>query len=124
LGDTPALLADTNGQQIWSQILACAVKIVISPDSHLNAESAEDNDNDAEIGYDASFSLLHFAKRPAVDPFPDVQDAGATLVKSMQTICASHPGQFAPLIQQGLSVDPKLSAGFESLCQKSGVYLA
>lgn len=124
LCDTPALLADTNGQQIWSQILACAVKIVISPDSHLNAESAEDNDNDAEIGYDASFSLLHFAKRPAVDPFPDVQDAGATLVKSMQTICASHPGQFAPLIQQGLSVDPKLSAGFESLCQKSGVYLA
>jgi len=124
LCDTPALLADTNGHQIWSQILACAVKIVISPDSHLTGVSAEDNDNDAEIGYDASFSLLHFAKRPAVDPFPEVQDAGASLAKSMQTICASHPGVFAPLIQQGLSVDPKLSAGFESLCQKSGVYLA
>ena len=124
LCDTPALLHDANGQQIWSQILACTVKIVISPDSHLNAASGEDDDNDAEIGYDASFSLLHFAKRPAVDPFPEVQDAGASLAKAMQSVCASHPGKFAPLIQQGLSVDPKLSAGFEGLCQKSGVQLA
>eukprot|EP00581_Thalassiosira_minuscula_P013061 CAMPEP_0183727082 /NCGR_PEP_ID=MMETSP0737-20130205/24807_1 /TAXON_ID=385413 /ORGANISM="Thalassiosira miniscula, Strain CCMP1093" /LENGTH=929 /DNA_ID=CAMNT_0025958619 /DNA_START=28 /DNA_END=2817 /DNA_ORIENTATION=- len=72
LCETPALLADTNGQQIWTQILACAVKIVCSPESHLNSLSVQDNDDDAEIGYDATFSVLHFATRPSSDPFPEV----------------------------------------------------
>ncbi len=124
LRDTPALLETTKGRQIWSQILACTVKIVISPDSHLTTASGEDDDNEAEIGYDASCSLLHFARRPAVDPFPEVQDAGILLAKAIQRVCASNPGKIAPLIQQGLSVDPRLSAGFERLCQRSGVQLA
>mmetsp|Transcript_1332 Transcript_1332/g.2876 ORF Transcript_1332/g.2876 Transcript_1332/m.2876 type:complete len:983 (+) Transcript_1332:67-3015(+) len=124
LCETPALLADANGQQIWSQILFCAVKIVCSPDSHLGALSAQDNDDDAEIGYDATFSVLHFATRPARDPFPEVQDAGASLVRSVGGLCASHPGQITPMIARGLSPDPKLSAGFDGLCQKAGVQLS
>ena len=124
LADTPALLADANGQQIWAQILACAVKITCSPESHLNSLSSQDNDDDAEIGYDATFSVLHFASRPAKDPFPNVQDAGASLVQSVGHLCASHPGKITPLIAQGLSPDPKLSAGFGVLCQKAGVQLA
>ncbi|KAL7539729.1 hypothetical protein ACHAXR_009544 [Thalassiosira sp. AJA248-18] len=124
LCETPALLADTNGQQIWSQLLACAVKIVCSPESHLTSLSVQDNDDDAEIGYDATFSVLHFATRPARDPFPDVQDAGALLVQSVGKLCASRPGQITPLITQGLSPDPKLSAGFDGLCQKAGVQLS
>jgi len=124
LCETPALLADANGQQIWSQILACAVKIACSPESHLNSLSVQDNDDDAEIGYDATFSVLHFATRPARDPFPEVQDAGASLVQSVGKLCASHPGQVTPLIAQGLSSDQKLSAGFDGLCQKAGVQLS
>jgi len=124
LADTPALLADANGQQIWTQILACAVKIICSPESHLNSLLSQENDDDAEIGYDATFSVLHFATRPAKDPFPNVQDAGASLVQSVGQLCASHPGQITPLIAQGLSPDPKLSAGFSVLCQKAGVQLA
>lgn len=123
LCETPALLADTNGQQIWSQLLACAVKIVCSPESHLSSLSVQENDDDAEIGYDATFSVLHFATRPARDPFPDVQDASASLVQSLGKLCAAHPGQVTPLIAQGLSPDPKLSAGFDGLCQKAGVQL-
>lgn len=123
LCETPALLADTNGQQIWSQLLACAVKIVCSPESHLSSLSVQENDDDAEIGYDATFSVLHFATRPARDPFPDVQDAGASLVQSLGKLCAAHPGQVTPLIAQGLSPDPKLSSGFDGLCQKAGVQL-
>ena len=123
LCETPALLADTNGQQIWSQLLSCAVKIVCSPESHLSSLSVQENDDDAEIGYDATFSVLHFATRPARDPFPDVQDAGASLVQSLGKLCAAHPGQVTPLIAQGLSPDPKLSSGFDALCQKAGVQL-
>lgn len=123
LCDTPPLLADANGQQIWTQLLSCAVKIVCSSDSHLNSLSVQENDDDAEIGYDATFSVLHFATRPARDPFPDVQDAGASLVQSLGKLCASHPGKITPMITQGLSPDPKLSAGFDGLCQKTGVQL-
>ena len=124
LSETPALLADANGQQIWSQALACAVKIVCSSESHLNSLSVEENDDDAEIGYDAQFSKLHFATRPAKDPFPEVQDAAMNLVQSVGQLCASRPGQITPLITTGLSPDPKLSAGFEGLCQKAGVRLS
>lgn len=124
LCDTPALLADANSQQIWSQVLACVVKIIISPDSHLNALSVEGNDDDAEIGYDATFSVLHFAIRPVKDPFPDVPDASVMLAQSLSKLCATHPGQLAPLIQQGLQSDVKLGPGLESLCQKVGVSLS
>lgn len=124
LCETPALLADANGQQIWSQILACAVRIVCSSESHLNSLAVEDNDDDAEIGYDATFSVLHFAVRPAKDPFPDVRDPGTSFVQAVGKLCMSHPGQITPLISQGLSPDPKLSGGFESLCRNAGVQLS
>jgi len=124
LADTPALLEDANGQHIWTQILACAIKIVCSPESHFNSVFTQDNDDDAEIGYDATFSVLHFATRPPKDPFPNVHDAGASLVQSVGKLCASRPGQITSLITQGLSPDPKLSAGFDALCQKAGVQLS
>lgn len=120
---TPALLADTSKREIWSQILGCAVKIIVSPDSHLNALTSEGNDDDVEIGYDATFSVLHFALRPARDPFPDIIDSGASLVQLLSQLCAAQSGQLTPLIQQGLQSDPKMSAGLEHLCQKAGVSL-
>ena len=120
---TPSILADPNKTSIWSQILGCAVKIIVSPDFHLNALSVEGNDDDVEIGYDATFSVLHFALRTLKDPFPEVADASTNLVQSLSQLCASQPGQLTPLIQQGLQGDPKMGAGLESLCQKAGVTL-
>ncbi|KAL7465328.1 hypothetical protein ACHAXS_005653 [Conticribra weissflogii] len=124
LCETPALLADATAQNIWSQIICCAVKIVVSPDSHLNALSTDGDDDDVEIGYDATYSVLHFAARPARDPFPDVSDASIMLAQSLHRLCASHPGQFTPLIQRGFESDPKLGAGLESLCLRAGVSLS
>lgn len=124
LCETPALLADANAQNIWSQIVCCAVKIVVSPDSHLDSLSADGDDDDVEIGYDATYSVLHFAARPARDPFPDVPDASIMLAQSLHQLCASHPGRFTPLIQKGFESDPKLGAGLESLCLRAGVSLS
>ncbi|KAL7519691.1 hypothetical protein ACHAWX_004448 [Stephanocyclus meneghinianus] len=122
LCEAPALLVNANGTQAWSQILACVLNIIMSPDSHLNALTLEEND-DAEIGYDATFSVLHFAIRPVKDPFADVEDAGLAFVKSLSQLCASQPGQFTPLIQQCLQTEPKMSIGLERLSQNAGVTL-
>ena len=122
LCETPALLSDPNGQQIWGQALACAVKIVCSPESHLNSLSAEGNDDDVEIGYDATFSLLHFATRPSRDPFPEVADASTSLIQGVGLVSSSSPGQLTPILAQCLQ-DPKLRSGFDALCQKAGVQL-
>ena len=95
-----------------------------SSGSSLNSLSVQENDDDAEIGHNATFSVLHFDTRPAKDPFAEVQDAGALLVQLVGQLCASHPGQITPMITQGLLPDPKLSAGFDGLCQKAGVQLS
>jgi len=122
LCETPALLADANTQQIWAQALAGAIAIVTNPNAHIGtAFSADDDADEAEIGYDATFSRLHFATRPAVDPFPEVHDPSLVLVQSLHQLFASQPGKFPPLVQAGLHSDPKLIAGFESLFSKAGL---
>eukprot|EP00804_Cyclotella_cryptica_P016814 CCRYP_001807-RB/>CCRYP_001807-RB protein AED:0.02 eAED:0.02 QI:1248/1/1/1/1/0.66/3/146/675 len=122
LCEAPAILASPNGTEVWSHILSCVLKIIFSPDSHLNALTSEDSD-DAEIGYDATFSVLHFATHPVKDPFADVEDASVSFVKSLSQLCASQPGQVTPLIQQCLQSDPKMSVGLENLSQNAGVTL-
>ena len=117
LCETPRMLADAQGQQIWSQVLAATMRIITNPNAHIGtAFSAGDDDSlEMEIGYDATFSRLHFAARPAQDPFPEVQDASTAMVQSLHRLFTSQPGKFPPLIQAGLHEDPKLSAGFEHL---------
>lgn len=127
LCDTPALLVDASGQQIWSQGLAGVMRILTSPDSHLGtsvtSSSNADYDDEIEIGYDATFSRLHFAARPVRDPFPEVADLSLMLVQSLHALCKSQPGKLQPLIQQGLQSDPKLSGGLEIMFQKAGLSL-
>jgi len=124
LCETPALLADANCQQIWAQALAGAIKIIASSSSYLsNSTSAGDDDDEVEIGYDATFSRLHFAARLATDPFPEVNDAAIALAQSLHKLSASQPGKLSPLIQQGLQNDAKLAASLESLFNKAGVNL-
>eukprot|EP00566_Odontella_aurita_P003278 CAMPEP_0113547256 /NCGR_PEP_ID=MMETSP0015_2-20120614/12254_1 /TAXON_ID=2838 /ORGANISM="Odontella" /LENGTH=984 /DNA_ID=CAMNT_0000447789 /DNA_START=9 /DNA_END=2963 /DNA_ORIENTATION=+ /assembly_acc=CAM_ASM_000160 len=125
LCETPALLSDPSAQQIWTQALAGVMKIIINPNGHIGgaagANAADDDDFEVEIGYDATYSRLHFAARPAVDVFPEVKDPALTLAQSLHALCSSQPGKFPPLIQHGLQSDPKLSAGLESLFQKAGL---
>lgn len=120
---TPSLLKDISKVEVWCEVLRCVVMIVISPDSHLSTLTLtpEGNIDDVEIGYGATFSVLHFALHPAKDPFSDISDASTTLIESLSQLCSAQPGRLTPLIQQGLQSDPKMSSGLESLCKKLGV---
>eukprot|EP00586_Coscinodiscus_wailesii_P008972 CAMPEP_0172520780 /NCGR_PEP_ID=MMETSP1066-20121228/292199_1 /TAXON_ID=671091 /ORGANISM="Coscinodiscus wailesii, Strain CCMP2513" /LENGTH=996 /DNA_ID=CAMNT_0013303589 /DNA_START=78 /DNA_END=3069 /DNA_ORIENTATION=- len=125
--ETPALLADANGQQIWSQSLLVLIKIILSPEYQQGFKTSDDTqDNDdftVDMGYDTSYSKLHFASRPVMDLFPDIKDAGLALVQSLVKLCQSEPGKYRGLIQQALSGDPKLGAGLEGLVRGAGLSL-
>lgn len=122
--ETPALLADANGQQIWAQTLAAVMKILSSPNTHVGTVAkVDDADFEVEIGYDATYSRLHFASQPVIDPFPEVKDPSLALAQSLHALCASQPGKFPPLIQQGLQADPKLAASLETMFHKAGLSL-
>uniref|UniRef100_A0A7S1Z2N2 Exportin-2 C-terminal domain-containing protein n=1 Tax=Trieres chinensis TaxID=1514140 RepID=A0A7S1Z2N2_TRICV len=127
LCETPTLLADTNTEQIWAQILAGTMKIITNPQARMGLSAgagAEDADyEETEIGYDAAFSRLHFAARAVLDPFPEAKDPAVDFAKGLYGLCSRNPGKFPPLIQHALQADPKLAAGLESLVQKAGVSL-
>jgi exportin-2 (importin alpha re-exporter) len=123
LCDTPpALLSDDNGKKIWAQVLAAVVTMVTSPSWSNSA--GDDEDQEVEIGYDATYSGLTFARKALDDPFADIADPIAVFVKSLHTLSTSQPGVITPIIQQGLGSDPKLSSGLQSMFQKSGLQLA
>lgn len=120
--ETPALLADSAGQQIWTRVLACIMKSMTSVG--LEAKDGEEEEFAIDVSYDATYSKLHFAATPVADPFCDVSDVSLLLARSLHTLCQSQPGKFPPLIQQGLQSDEKLMANFSSLMQKSGLGLS
>ena len=129
LCDTPAILVDDSGKQIWSQVLAGVMMIVTNPNANLSASAAssatDDGDyEEAEIGYDATYSRLHFASRPSPDPFPELVDPLMELVRSLHGLCTSRQtGEIMTLIRHGLQADQKLLVGLESLFQKAGLNL-
>mmetsp|Transcript_61393 Transcript_61393/g.73848 ORF Transcript_61393/g.73848 Transcript_61393/m.73848 type:complete len:977 (+) Transcript_61393:114-3044(+) len=122
IGNTPLLLTDINGQRIWSQCLSCVLKILISPDSNISASSDVDNEeNETEISYDPTYSRLHFASIPKVDPFAEVKDPAQDLVKSLHVLSTSQPGVVSQLIQQASQSDPKFVAYLQSMFQKANL---
>lgn len=121
LCDAPALLANDDGKQIWAQTFATAVAILTS--TTFSTGDVDDREAEIEVAYDATFSQLSLASKTADDPFPSVTDPVEMFTKEMEKLSASRPGVLAPIIQVGLSFDPKLSSGFQSLCQKTGVQL-
>jgi exportin-2 (importin alpha re-exporter) len=124
LCEMPSLLADNNGQQIWCQTLAGLVTVLTSATFKSGATEAEVDDDVLDTQYDAQFSKLASTGVKVEDLFPEVPDSSATFVQSIQRLSASHPGMLMPLIHQGLSSDPKLAAGLESLFQVAGVRLS
>jgi exportin-2 (importin alpha re-exporter) len=121
LCDTPDLLSDSNGKQIWAQTVAGALTILTS--SSFSVQAADDDEGEIEIGYDATYSGLTFARKKLDDPFPEVADPVSTFLQALNTLSASRPGVLLPIIHEGLRSDPKLLSGLEALLQKSGVQL-
>ena len=126
LCDTPALLSDANGRQVWSHLAAMVVSMLTSAGaSFVDASAtADDAPVEIEISYDSAYSNLHFAKKPVDDPFSEIADPGLLFLQSLQKLSSSHPGCIQPMIQQGLQSDPKLSAGLERMLTKAGIRLA
>mmetsp|Transcript_36288 Transcript_36288/g.87897 ORF Transcript_36288/g.87897 Transcript_36288/m.87897 type:complete len:977 (+) Transcript_36288:29-2959(+) len=121
LCETPALLADDNVKKIWAQTFASVVGILSS-----NTFSANDVDADEpeiEIAYDASYSQLSLATKKAHDPFPHVADPMAMFKESLEQLNTAHPGVLSPIVQLGVSSDPKIASGFQSICQRTGLRL-
>jgi exportin-2 (importin alpha re-exporter) len=120
--ETPALLADDTGRQIWGLALKGAVTVLASPSLKITPDLSLEDDMEVEITYDATFSRLHYAYKPIDEYFPEVADPSATFVQSLQRLCASKP-PIIGLIQQSLGGDPKLQLSFESMCAQAGVQL-
>lgn len=122
LCETPALLADANVQQMWAQTLASLVTVLSSPTFTAAANVVVDAEAEtaSEMQYDSQYSKLTNVFVMVEDPFPEVADASAFFVQSLQRLMASQPGQLMPLIQR----DPKLVTGLDSLFQQNGVRLA
>jgi len=117
LCETPSLLNDSVGQQIWLEALKAVTKILSSEESHWGTTSDE-VDQDAEISYDPTFSRLHFASRPPLDPFSGIQNPAKTFVTSLGQARASNAAVVQSLMQQGQQSDPKTFTTLDHLMSK------
>jgi hypothetical protein len=84
---------------------------------------AGDDEGEIEIGYDAQFSRLVHARREVEDPFPEIADPSAFFVQSLHRLLSSRQGQLLPLIQEGMSSDPKLYSGLDAMFRNAGLAL-
>lgn len=114
LCECPSLLEDSNGQQLWLESLSSITKILTSHQSVLNSAGADIVDDSAEIGYDPTFSRLHFASRPQLDPFESI-NVTQIFTRSFHNLMTTSGGVIRPLIQQGQVSDPKTFSAFEKL---------
>lgn len=119
--ETPALLSNENSKQIWGKVVAAVVFLLASPD--IGQANVNDGPQEVEITYDASFSSLHFARRPVDDVFAEVTDPARAFAQALHQLSSSQPGQLQPIIQAALAEDPKLASGLDSLLRGNGVTL-
>jgi exportin-2 (importin alpha re-exporter) len=118
--ETPALLADDNAKKLWGETVATIVFLLSSPDM---GQAPDDGPIETEITSDAGYSVLINARRPVEDPFAEVADPMRSFAQALALLSTSHPGQLQPIIQQSLSVDPKLAGGLENMLRNAGVSL-
>jgi len=125
LCESPALLADAEGQKAWTSTLVGVVTLLVSETFQKVAEATTmDDEPEMETGYDAQFSKLMYAKKEIEDPFPEVADPRALFVQSLHGVLSgSSGGQLMPLVQAGLGVDPKLGSGLDAMFQNAGLRL-
>jgi exportin-2 (importin alpha re-exporter) len=118
--ETPSLLSTPAGKQVWMQALIAAAKILTSQESYLGA-SANDGDQDVEIGYDPTMSRLNFASRPPLDPFSSISNVAQAFGRALGKARTANAAVVAPLMQQGQQLDPKAFAMLEGILSKAGV---
>jgi hypothetical protein len=102
------------------QALIAAAKILTSQESYLGA-SANDGDQDVEIGYDPTMSRLNFASRPPLDPFSSISNVAQAFGRALGKARTANAAVVAPLMQQGQQLDPKAFAMLEGILSKAGV---
>lgn len=123
LCESPSLLADGNGQKAWAETLAGLVTLLTSSTFTTVVVTNVDDEPEFETGYDAHFSRLVHAGKAVEDPFPEVNDPIVLFVQSLHKMLSTDSGRWLPLIQQGLSSDPKLASGLDLMFQQAGLKL-
>jgi len=119
LGDlSTKLLGTAEGKQVFAQIILAVVSVLASPTF---SKEEKDLPEETPMVYDATFSRLKYAQQLPNDPFMTVTDPLDFFLAALTNLSASHPGVLAPLIQQGLGNEPKLSEYFQSKCQSKCV---
>jgi exportin-2 (importin alpha re-exporter) len=127
VADSPLLLQDPTGLKAWAQTVEIVVSILTSSDSSsfstLHVDDVDEAADAFDVTYDSAYSSLQFAGKSKEDPFPDVTDPAMAFIQALHAACSSQPGRLLPVIQEGLSADPKLSAGLDTMLSKAGVTL-
>ena len=118
--ETPSLLSDATGQQIWMQALIATTKILTSQESYLGAPT-DNGDQDAEIGYDPTMSRLNFATRSPLDPFSNITNVAQYFARALGQARAANGAAIQQLMQQGQNVDPKTFSALEGILSKVGM---
>jgi hypothetical protein len=121
LTDTPDLLQDDNGRQLWASTVATIMSLLTNSVAAGSEVPEDDSSMEIEISSDASFSRLFFARRPVEDPFADVADPSAAFARVLHQLSMAHPGQLQSILQQ---LDPKIVASVNALLQQAGLHLA
>ncbi len=119
--ETPTLMNDAEGQEIWIMALVALVKIISSQAAFFGTP-VEDLDQTAEIGYDPTFSKLHFATRLPLDPFSDMKDPVGTFASSLKQMCSTQ-ASMTSLIQRGLQSDQKVHVMLQDIMSKKGLQI-
>jgi exportin-2 (importin alpha re-exporter) len=119
--ETPSLLSDATGQQTLLRALTSLVKI-LSTQAAFFGKAVEELDQTVEIGYDPTFSKLHFATRAPIDPFSEIKDPVGAFATTMSQAISSN-ASLSTFMQQGSQSDPKTFASLQGIMHKAGLHI-
>jgi exportin-2 (importin alpha re-exporter) len=123
LCECPSIWSDENGQKAWIGSLAGLVTLVTSTTYKNSTSTLYPDETETEVGYDAQYSRLVQATKNVEDPFPSIDDPVMYFVQSLHTTLQNNSTILLPLVQHGLSDDPKIQAGLTSMFHQAGLKL-
>jgi len=109
------------GFDIQSEIICCAIKIILSPNFYRDALSSDGDDDYVEIRYDATYPVLHFAAMPSSDPSPDVSDATTKLAQMLRELSDERHHLFTFLMEK-CHLETTSFSKLQSLLVEAGVW--
>lgn len=119
LCETPALLVMPY-RVYWANLLqALITSFETPPDTNpLEADGLVEAGDD--IGYQAAYSQLSFAKLKVLDPLPDVEDGRKFLAQSLAKLSQQRPGEVPVLIA---SLPSDHQQALQNYCAQAGVQI-